>query len=380
MEKGKAPQRPQGSESRAPGSQSASAQASASAPPQKSTQRPLPSVSSLGSEMQSMLLSSGKAAGGAAPGAASREYMSDVASSSGPAASHSFRTTQRTGGDDEFAAFNAPAPPAAADRQKFEHAWDAAEKAPAYDGLTAHDGMSAAAMTQPVRAAPNAQQLDADAQNFMAALDAEEAVPAPEHEIAPIVPLIPPHTALTEQWVPPDPRGPSTISEEQHAMHVALAERQMAEDNPFCAGERTLPTADDPVLKEGVFAPTPQEALASVWDAQGTREQKVREFRGAEDTHDTQVIIDRLKGWTVRDGYVTEVYGLPETLARTFGEAQQPRSDDPSTEERRERAIRRLNALYNHLNGPAGSKELENNRAQGIGADTVMEEWLKQHK
>lgn len=163
-------------------------------------------------------------------------------------------------------------------------------------------------------------------------------------------------------------------------MHVALAERQMAEDNPFCAGERTLPTADDPVLKEGVFAPTPQEALASVWDAQGTREQKVREFRGAEDTHDTQVIIDRLKGWTVRDGYVTEVYGLPETLARTFGEAQQPRSDDPSTEERRERAIRRLNALYNHLNGPAGSKELENNRAQGIGADTVMEEWLKQHK
>ncbi|WFD36722.1 hypothetical protein MCUN1_003609 [Malassezia cuniculi] len=349
---------------------------------QKSAQRSLPSVASLGSEMQSMLLNSGKASG-SAQGVASREYMDDLAGASSSSSSYqNFRTSQRSGGggDNEFASFSSAAP-LGADRAKFESAWDAAARTPTFDGLTAHDGMSADALVRPAVAhePADAHRLDADAQNFMAALNEESEMSAPEHEVAPIVHLVPPYTTLTEHWTQPQPFGPSTISEEQHAMHVALAERQARDDNPFVAGERYMPAADDPALKEGVYAPTPEEALASIWDAQGTRAQKVQEFRNTESEQDPNIVIERLKGWTVREGYVADVYGLPPTLAKTFGEAQQPKSDDPSTEERRERAIRRLNALYNHLSGPEGAKSLEESRAQGVGAATVMEEWLKRY-
>lgn len=351
------------------------AQDARGAPPQPQPRAParqLPSVASLGADMQSMLLSSGKgAASGSAPGAAAREYMGDAGSARGTLAPHPPRTGLRmvagAGGDGEFAAF-AQSAPLGTDRQRFEHAWEAAAHTPVYDGLTAHDGLSAAEMSRP------RHDLAADRRSFLAALAAEPEEPEPD-----VTPLVPPHTALTTEWIPPLPDGPSTISEEQHAMHIELARRQADETNPFRAGERALPEADDPALREGVYAPTPEAALATVWDAQGARAERVRAYRQTESEHDAQEVIARLRGWTVRDGYVTEVYGLPPTLARTFGEAEQPRSDDPSTDERRARAIRRLEALYRHLSGPEGAASLAAGRAQGTGAADVMEDWLKTH-
>lgn len=362
MDKGKGREAPRGAQE-APG-------APGGAPP-RAPARQLPSVASLGADMQSMLLSSGKGASASAPGTAAREYMGDVGSARGahaPLPPHTrFRLAANPAGDDEFAAF-AQSAPFGTDRQKFEHAWEAAAHTPVYDGLTAHDGLSAAEMSRP------RHDFAADQRSFFAALAAE-----PEDAEPDATPLVPPHTALTTEWIPPLPDGPSTISEEQHAMHIELARRQADEANPFRAGERVLPEADDPALREGVYAPTPEAALATVWDAQGARAERVRAFRQTESEHDAQEVIARLRGWIVRDGYVTEVYGLPPTLVRMFGEAEQPRSDDPSTDERRERAIRRLEALCRHLSGPEGEASLAAGRAQGAGPADVMEDWLKTH-
>ena len=64
-----------------------------------------------------------------------------------------------------------------------------------------------------------------------------------------------------------------------------------------------------------------------------------------------------------------DVYGLPPLVTRTFGEATSDAKNEQD-EERRAKAIRRLDALYRHLSAPA--------RPAGSAGD-VMESWLEKN-
>lgn len=160
-------------------------------------------------------------------------------------------------------------------------------------------------------------------------------------------------------------------------MHVRLAEAQAAsaDEQPYRAAERTAPPEDDEALREGVYAATPEAALESVWNTQGTREARARAFREQGATEDPRVqrgreAVQRLRdGWLVREGYTDEVYGLPPTLARTFGEATQE-PGDAQQEEQRAKAIRRLDALYRHLQGPGATQP-------GASSADAMEAYLR---
>ena len=169
--------------------------------------------------------------------------------------------------------------------------------------------LRAAADTQPKDYAASVSvsaNTKGDADRFFAALQAEEcneAAPTP----APSLPL-------TNEWTPPSPSHPSSMSREQYEMHVQLARRQagLSDVQPYRAAERVAPPVDDARLEEGVYARTAEDALDSVWDAQKVRSARAQEYRDAtEGTLPTtpytkvrgQDIVDRLRGWLVREGY-----------------------------------------------------------------------------
>ncbi|WFD03991.1 hypothetical protein MOBT1_002688 [Malassezia obtusa] len=223
-----------------------------------------------------------------------------------------------------------------------------------------------------------AVDIQGDAQNFLAALDAAELEPdeldAPASR--PVAPV-----RLTQAWRPPSPSHGYAMTEEQYAMHERLAMLQtgVSNEQPYRQAEAIEPPADDAALGEGVYAPTPDKALASVWDAQSTRAAHVQQFREDEKTKPVsgpsytkirgQEIVDKLRGWLVREGYTEDVYGLPPLVTRTFGEATSDAKNEQD-EERRAKAIRRLDALYRHLSAPA--------RPAGSAGD-VMESWLEKN-
>ncbi|KAI3617815.1 hypothetical protein CBS9595_003724 [Malassezia furfur] len=339
----------------------------------------------LGEELRNMLANQGKGTS-AAGGAQMHDAMQDLSLHEAPAAQRasfrqaSGRTRTPTAVDDEFAAFQRGQ--ASAQSQLGGHV-DAARANPdmmerAWQSTVG--GARPPAVTR-APAPPEAQtQVDVqgDAANFLAALDAaeHEAEPAASGPVSAV-----PGVRLTRVWRPPSPSHGTEVTEEQHAMHERLARLQTGidTDQPYRQAEAYMPPADDAALGEGVYAPTPEQALATVWDAQKTRAAHVAQFREGEKTKPVsgpsytrvrgQEVVDHLRGWLVRAGYTDDVYGLPPLVAKTFGEATAEASTEQD-EERRAKAIRRLDALYRHLSAPG--HRIENAREE-------MESWLQKH-
>lgn len=278
--------------------------------------------SSIGEELRGMLAGQGKGTSGPS-GARMQEAMQDLQiHDAPPSASAQFR--QGTGRsrtpislDDEYAAFQSGKEPQITDRivtpsansSFMEQAWQSSVNNRA-EPPAVH-----APYTAPAKPAVDIQ---GDAQNFLAALDAAELEPdeldAPASR--PVAPV-----RLTQAWRPPSPSHGYAMTEEQYAMHERLAMLQtgVSNEQPYRQAEAIEPPADDAALGEGVYAPTPDKALASVWDAQSTRAAHVQQFREDEKTKPVsgpsytkirgQEIVDKLRGWLVREGY-TEVRRL----------------------------------------------------------------------
>ena len=71
-----------------------------------------------------------------------------------------------------------------------------------------------------------------------------------------------------------------------------------------------------------------------------------------------------------------DVYGLPPLVAQTFGEAMDEAKTEEQ-EERRAKAIRRLDALYRHLSAPSYDSSSDSNTTP---ATQKMENWLQTHQ
>lgn len=308
----------------------------------------------LADELRTMLSDQGKQQGGAAGPSRMREGLETSwgSSSSRPSA---FRTTGATDAeaDADYQAFERGA---RMDTDMMERAWQqSVPMAPAMAGA---------------RTAPDTQR---DAAHFLAALEQE--VPM-ANEAATPAPATPPVVTLEDEWRPPSPSQGFVMTREQYALHEQLARDQagIGDGQPYRLAERLEPPADDATLEEGVYARDPTAALETVWHAQDRRAARVQEVQAARvgsirTSPYTQVrgqeIIDRLRGWLVRQGYTDEVYGLPPLTAQTFGEAVME-ANDAAAEERRAVAIRRLDALYRHLSTSAPE-----------GGASAMEAWLQ---
>ncbi|WFD20952.1 hypothetical protein MCAP1_003207 [Malassezia caprae] len=310
----------------------------------------------LGDELRAMLSDQGKQIDGVAGPSRMREGMesSFAASSSRPRAFRAADSTSAQATDADFGAFQRGSH---MDSDMMERAWNQS------------------VLTAPVAAAaPTVPDTQKDAEQFLAALASEEnAASASEAPLgsAPIV-------TIENEWRPPSPSQGLAMSHEQYAMHERLARQQAGLDpeQPYRLAERVEPPADDATLEEGVYARDPTAALETVWDAQDKRSARVQHVQA---THAGSIptsrytkvrgqeIVDRLRGWLVRQGYTDEVYGLPPMTAQTFGEAVME-APDAQTEERRATAIRRLDALYRHLSV---------SRPSGGASD--MEAWLQAH-
>ena len=340
-----------------------------------------PRWTGLGAEMQSLMAGQGKgsSAGGQAQ-AASLSAMAD-ASIAQPAQTPSAGARFRSTGDDagaraergtvEFNAFERGQEASWAEQYKLssEPPKEPVSSLPQVTG--ADNDMLNSVWRQTV---PPPRPVAPD--NFLDALAAEEQAEEASPASVP-QPTVPTTVPLTDEWQPPTPWAPTTMSREEHEMHVRLAEAQAAsaDEQPYRAAERTAPPEDDEALREGVYAATPEAALESVWNTQGMREARARAFREQGATEDPRVqrgreAVQRLRdGWLVREGYTDEVYGLPPTLARTFGEATQE-PGDAQQEEQRAKAIRRLDALYRHLQGPGATQP-------GASSADAMEAYLR---
>ncbi|KAL4400355.1 hypothetical protein ACI68E_003272 [Malassezia pachydermatis] len=319
-----------------------------------------------GDDVRAMLEGQGKQAGQASTSHSAMESTfagpSRTSSSAAAFRSHAATSSQ---GDVEFAQFHQGTHPSNANPAFMEQAWQ--------QSVPSASTAPSASATQDYAAA----QRDGDA--FMAALMAEEATGRPNDDVVTVTPAsVAPVVGLVEEWRPPSPSQGDQMTREQYLLHVHLAEVQtgVSHEQPYRQAEGVEPPPDDARLAEGVYAPTAEQALETVLDTQGTREARVQEFRttteGSVPTSAYtqirgQAIVDRLRGWLVREGFTDEVYGLPPLVAKTFGEATAS-SEDQQTEERRATAIRRLDALYKHLSlSPAGSRS---------GA-AEMEAWLQ---
>ncbi|WFD00301.1 hypothetical protein MYAM1_003049 [Malassezia yamatoensis] len=357
----------------------------------------------LGEELRSMVQGQQKAPGSAQTGSHLQEAMQDMSmqdastSRNEPFRQRALRSRTPTSLENEYAKFqrvpdNVSKPiftdqiqTPSANTEFMEKAWNSSVLAQP----TSNSQPSAPAKPQN----QPANDLNSDSENFFAALDKAEAeqdtnTRLDERVNLPLESSVPHGISLTRSWRPPSPSDGPTITEEQHRMHERLAKRQVGldEQHSFRQAESYIPPADDATLNEGVYAATPQEALQSIWDAQNTREAHVRQFRADEATKPVsgpsytqirgQEIVDKLRGWIVRQGYIEDVYGLPPLVAQTFGEAMDEGKTEEQ-EERRAKAIRRLDALYRHLSAPSYDSSSDSTT---IPATQKMENWLQNHQ
>lgn len=275
----------------------------------------------IGEELKNMLASQGKGTSNTtASTAAATEAMHDLRlDDTPPSAGARFRQANGrartpTNIDAEYAAFQAQpqytdkVQLSGANTEFMEQAWRSsigpAQPAPA-------PATTEAQAPRPV----HANDLQGDAQKFLAELDAiGEEVDAVHTPAPPAMPV----AHLTESWRPPSPSQGRSMSREQYEMHERLAKRQtgVLPDQPYRQAEAVAPPPDDAALNEGVYAPNPEQALASVWDAQQARAAHVQQYRANEKTKPVsgasytkirgQEVVDKLRGWLVREGY-TEV-------------------------------------------------------------------------
>lgn len=137
------------------------------------------------------------------------------------------------------------------------------------------------------------------------------------------------------------------MTEEQVQMHSALDALQKSEER---AEERIQPPNDDAIARTGIYAATPQEALQAIWD--GPAEGKRASTLVRNDTRSSEESISKkIRELLKRGSYVDDVYGIPPQLQKTIVAAEEEETEE--NKERRNMAIRRLDALYKHL-GAAG--------------------------
>lgn len=167
---------------------------------------------------------------------------------------------------------------------------------------------------------------------------------------------------------PPSPSN-TGFSREQAAMHMRLALTQSSDQSQQ---ELTIPRPDNPALQEGVYAPTTEAALASIFDPSGRIESNTEE----EEAQERGVaVVKKITRWFGASNYMNDVYGEGSLLRETIEEVLKPQEKGPGEEEKRERAIRRLESLWNHLSNTPPEKVVPQG-AGGQGADWVNA-WLK---
>lgn len=155
---------------------------------------------------------------------------------------------------------------------------------------------------------------------------------------------------LPQIWRPPTPSEQPMLTQEQYELHRRLAEQQDSEEGQR-ADERIKPPDDDEQARSGVYAATPEDALQAIWDggAEGERaSQHVRDVNEIRST-DAANVVRKIRRLLKRGSYADDVYGLPPALVETLAQAEEPETD--ANRDMRAKAIARLGALYNHLEG-----------------------------
>lgn len=148
---------------------------------------------------------------------------------------------------------------------------------------------------------------------------------------------------------PPSPSHPS-FSRDQATLHLQLAEAQASEQG---RQELLVPRPDNPALQEGVYAPTAEAALQSIFDGR-VESSDVKETEEGERGHE---VVRKITRWFGASTYLDDVYGQAPLLRETIEEATKPKAENADAEEKRARAIRRLESLWNHLSNTPPAPE-----------------------
>ncbi|SPO32104.1 uncharacterized protein UTRI_02661 [Ustilago trichophora] len=161
---------------------------------------------------------------------------------------------------------------------------------------------------------------------------------------------------------PPSPTN-SGFSREQATLHLQLAEAQASEQG---RQELAVPRPDNSALEEGVYARTAEDALKSIFDGR-MESSEVEEEKGKEGEKGDRgkEVVRKIIRWFAGSSYVQDVYGLPPLLRETIEVVEK----DSGDEEKRERAIRRLESLWGHLSNTKP-------QSQSQGSDWV-DGWLR---
>ena len=103
-----------------------------------------------------------------------------------------------------------------------------------------------------------------------------------------------------------------------------------------------------------MYAATPEDALRSIWDGEGEGERASQHVRTVDQirTTDAANVVRKVRRLLKRGSYTDDVYGLPPALAATIAQAEEPETDQ--NRDLRAKAIARLGALYQHLEGGGG--------------------------
>ncbi|KAJ1028230.1 hypothetical protein NDA13_003674 [Ustilago tritici] len=189
-----------------------------------------------------------------------------------------------------------------------------------------------------------ATALLAQTDDVFALLDAEDQL-APTSIAS--VSTAPQSEELSEQFLsqfdslyrPPSPTYPS-FSREQAKLHLQLAEAQASQQGKTELG---IPRPDNPSLQEGVYAPTSEQALQSIFDGR-VESSDVTEKQDVSDRGEE--IVRKITKYFGASSYLDDVYGERSVLRETIEVVKKEKDGD---REKRERAIRRLESLWGHL-------------------------------
>ena len=209
-------------------------------------------------------------------------------------------------------------------QEGFEQAWSTAE--------------------QPRLAATPVAPTQDSADGFLAALEAEEAefgpvtqepsLPAmgnsqdfplerpPAAQQAPVSEFLTQHVGMTPEAV-----QSGSITEEQYQMHLALDALQNSDADPARISERLRPADDDEQAQQGVYAPTPEEALRGILggedevaqENQRAQASKTEQLRRAQEAQATPSELERLRQYLPRGTFVdvSWVVGILPTKAES---------------------------------------------------------------
>ncbi|KAF6767417.1 hypothetical protein PSEUBRA_004743 [Kalmanozyma brasiliensis GHG001] len=164
-------------------------------------------------------------------------------------------------------------------------------------------------------------------------------------------PTQPPPADLTETvlsnfdplYRPPSPSHAS-FTREQAQMHLLLAEEQQSSQG---RQDLVIPRPDNASLQEGAYAPTAEAALASIFDSTGRAESS----SVTEESERGKEVVRRITKYFAASSYLDDVYGTAPVLRETIEIVQKEDG------EKRQRAVERLEKLWQHLSNSAPKTE-----------------------